>query len=438
VNVTATHPYVAALLAGSGMLPKSPAAWFDARRAAALERANALSVPTTHDEEWRFTDLTPLTKLQVQPATAAVKVSAADIAAHVVPEAAIRLVFVDGVPAPELAQQGALPTGVTVIALADASKTHAALVEPHLGKLAGNEIAGDDLFTALNTAFLQHGVFIHLAKNTQLTAPIHLLFVAAGSGVAAYPRCLIVAESGSEACVIEDYVALGEEAYLTDAVTEIAVAPNASLRHIKLQRESQKAFHIGTCAVTLAKDSRFQSHAVTLGARLSRNNLHIRQQGEGVNVEIDGLALIGGRQTADTHTLMDHTQAHGTCKQTHKTIVGGAGHAVFNGKVFVREGAQLTDSSQQSRNLLLSDKAHVDTKPQLEIFADDVKCAHGAAVGQLDAEHLFYLKSRGLPEAQARILLTYAFGAEIIDHIPVPSLVAALEKQVMTRTEVSI
>ena len=438
MNVTATHPYVAALLAGSGMLPKSPAAWFDARRAAALERANALSVPTTHDEEWRFTDLTPLTKLQVQPATAAVKVSAADIAAHVVPEAAIRLVFVDGVPAPELAQQGALPAGVTVIALSDALKSHAALVEPHLGKLAGNELTGDDLFIALNTAFLQHGVFIHLGKDAQLKAPVHLLFVAAGNGVAAYPRCLIVAEGGAEACVIEDYVALGDEAYLTNAVTEIAVASNASLRHIKLQRESQKAFHIGNCAVTLAKDARFQSHAVTLGARLSRNNLHISQQGEGVNVEIDGLALIGGRQTADTHTLMDHTKPHGTCKQTHKTIVGGAGHAVFNGKVFVREGAQLTDSSQQSRNLLLSDKAHVDTKPQLEIFADDVKCAHGAAVGQLDAEHLFYLKSRGLPEAQARNLLTYAFGAEIIDHIPVPSLVTALEKLVMARTEVSV
>ena len=430
-----SHPYVAALLTGSAALPKSPVAWLDARRAAALERANALSVPTTRDEEWRFTDLTPLTKLQVQPAEAAVKVSATDIAAHAVPEAAMRLVFVDGMPAPELAQQGALPAGVTVIALSDAIKSHAALIEPHLAKLAGAE---QELFTALNTAFLQHGVFIRLAKDAQLKAPIHLLFVAAGNGVAAYPRCLIVAESGAEACVIEDYVALGDEAYLTNAVTEIAVAPNASLRHIKLQRESQKAFHISNCAVTLAKDARFQSHAVTLGARLSRNNLNISQQGEGVNVEIDGLALIGGRQTADTHTLVDHAKAHGICKQTHKTIVGGAGHAVFNGKVFVREGAQLTDSSQQSRNLLLSDKARVDTKPQLEIYADDVKCAHGAAVGQLDAEHLFYLKSRGLPEAQARNLLTYAFGAEIIDHIPVPSLVAALEKLVMARTEASL
>ncbi len=431
MNVTASHPYVAALLAGSGALPKSPAAWLDARRAAALERANALSVPTTRDEEWRFTDLTPLTRLQLQPAAAGVKVSAAEIAAHAVPEAAMRLVFVDGVPAPELSLSGALPAGVTVMALNDALKSHPALVEPYLARLAGVE---QELFTALNTAFLQHGVFIHLAKNAQLKAPIHLLFVAAGSGVAAYPRCLIVAETGAEGCVIEDYVALGDEACLTNAVTEIAVAPNASLRHIKLQRESLKAFHVGNCAVTLAKDARFMSHAVTLGARLSRNNLNISQQGEGAHAEIDGLALIGGRQLADTHTLMDHNRPNGSCSQTHKTIVGGGAHAVFNGKVFVREGAQLTDSSQQSRNLLLSDRARVDTKPQLEIFADDVKCAHGAAVGQLDPEHLFYLKSRGLPERQARNLLTYAFGAEIIDRIPVPSLVTRLEAAVMART----
>jgi Fe-S cluster assembly protein SufD len=207
------------------------------------------------------------------------------------------------------------------------------------------------------------------------------------------------------------------------------------VRHIKLQRESGTAFHISNCAVTLAKDARYLAHAVTFGARLSRNNLTVTQQGEGAHAQMDGIALIGGRQLADTHTLMDHAQPNGTCEQVHKTIVGGGAHAVFNGKVLVREGAQLTNSSQQSRNLLLSDKARVDTKPQLEIFADDVKCAHGATVGQIDAENLFYLLSRGLPEAAARNLLTYAFGAEIIDRIPVPSLVAQLEKNVMARTE---
>jgi len=432
VTTTAVHPYVASLLAGSAAVPKSPAAWLDARRAAALERANALSVPTTRDEEWRFTDLTPLTRLQFQPVNAAANVSAADIAAYAVAEAAVRLVFVDGIPVPALSQAVQLPAGITVELLADALKKHGALIEPHLAQLSKND---NDLFSALNTAFLQHGVFIHAAKNSVLQAPIHLLFVATRKGVAAYPRCLVLADAGSEVAVIEDYVALGEEDCLTNAVTEIAVAPDASVRHIKLQRENGRAFHIGNCAVTLAKDARYLSHAVTFGARLSRNNLSVTQTGEGAHAQIDGIALIGGRQLADTHTLMDHTQPNGTCEQSHKTIVGGAGHAVFNGKVFVREGAQLTNSSQQSRNLLLSDKAHVDTKPQLEIFADDVKCAHGATVGQLDADHLFYLKSRGLPEAQARNLLTYAFGAEIIDRIPVPSLVAQLEKYVMARTE---
>ena len=433
MSTTATHPYVAALLAGTATLAQSPAAWLDARRAAALERANALSVPTTRDEEWRFTDLTPLTKLQFQPVTTASRVSAADIAAYAVAEAAVRLVFVDGIYVPALSQAGSLPAGVTVELLADALKKHGALIEPQLAQLVKND---NDLFAALNTAFLQNGVFIHAAKNTELQAPIHLLFVATCKGAAAYPRCLIVADAGSEIAVIEDYVALGDEAGLTNAVTEIAVAANASVRHIKLQRESSQAFHIGSCAVTLAKDARYLSHAVSFGARLSRNNLSVTQIGEGAHAQIDGIALIGGRQLADTHTLMDHTQPNGTCEQSHKTIVGGAGHAVFNGKVFVREGAQLTNSSQQSRNLLLSDKARVDTKPQLEIFADDVKCAHGATVGQLDADHLFYLKSRGLPEAQARNLLTYAFGAEIIDRIPVPSLVLQLEKYVMARTEV--
>lgn len=439
MSVTATksaHPYVASLLAGSAAVPASPASWLNTRRAAALERANALSVPTTRDEEWRFTDLTPLTKVQFQPVSAAADVAESDIAAFNVPEAAVRLTFVDGIYAPALSVRSKLPAGITVELLAgdhnEALKTHAALIEPHLAQLATDE---HDLFTALNTAYLQQGVFIHAAKNTAFKQPIHLLFVATRKGAAVHPRCLVVAESGSECCVIEDYVTLGEDTGLTNAVTEVAVAANASVRHIKLQRENNAAFHISNCAVTLARDARYLAHAVTFGARLSRNNLTVIQQGEGAHAQMDGIALIGGRQLADTHTLMDHTQPHGTCEQVHKTIVGGGAHAVFNGKVFVREGAQQTDSSQQSHNLLLSDKAHVDTKPQLEIFADDVKCAHGATVGQIDAENLFYLLSRGLPEAAARNLLTYAFGAEIIDRIPVPSLVAQLEKNVMARTE---
>jgi Fe-S cluster assembly protein SufD len=264
--------------------------------------------------------------------------------------------------------------------------------------------------------------------------PVHLLFVAAQPNVASYPRCIVVAESGSDCTVVEEYVGHVEDAYFTNAVSEIAVAAGARVRHVRLQRESAKAFHISSCAVSLGKDATYASQTITLGARLSRYDLGVALNGEGASAALDGLALIGARQLADTHTLIDHAQPNGRSDQLHKTIVDGAAHAVFNGKIFVRPGAQLTDSSQQSRNLLLSDKATVDTKPQLEIFADDVKCAHGATVGQLDREQLFYLMSRGLHERAARNLLTYAFGAAVIERIPVRSVVQRLERAVMAQT----
>ena len=219
-------------------------------------------------------------------------------------------------------------------------------------------------------------------------------------------------------------------------MTEIAVGEGARIRHVRVQREAHPAFHIAACSVTLAKDARYDSQTVTLGARLSRYDLNVAQRGEGAEIRLDGLALISGRQLADTHTLMDHARPGGNCRQLHKCIVGGAAHAVFSGKIVVRPGAQLTNSAQQSRNLLLSGNARVDTKPQLEIFADDVKCAHGATVGQLDEEQVFYLMSRGLSGAAARSLLTYAFGAEVIDRIPVPSLAKSLEAIVLAHTQV--
>ena len=267
-----------------------------------------------------------------------------------------------------------------------------------------------------------------------MTAPLHLLFVATQKESANYPRCLVVAETGSSATVIEDFVALQDGAYFTNAVTEIAVADHARVSHVRVQRESAQSFHIAHCAVSLAQASHYRSVSIAFGARISRYNLNVLQSGEGAECAIDGLALIDHNQLADTHTLIDHAKPHGVSRQQHKCIVDGSAHAVFNGKIMVREGAQLTNSSQSSRNLLLTAKARVDTKPQLEIFADDVKCAHGATVGQLDAEEVFYLKSRGLSDAAARNLLTYTFGAEIIDRIPVASLKLALEETVLVHT----
>ncbi|HZR02548.1 MAG TPA: Fe-S cluster assembly protein SufD, partial [Burkholderiales bacterium] len=252
---------------------------------------------------------------------------------------------------------------------------------------------------------------------------------------ASYPRVLLVAERGASCTIVEDFLALHEGAYLVNGVTEIAAEDGARVRHIRVQRDSLAAFHIATCGVRVARDAHYAGTSVALGARISRYNLNVTQAGEGAELSIDGLALIGGRQLADTHSLLDHTTPNGRGRQLHKCIVDGAARAVFNGKIFVRPGAQRTDSAQQSRALLLSPRAQVDAKPQLEIFADDVKCAHGAAIGQIEREQLFYLKSRGLDDVSARNLLTFAFAAEIVARIPVPSLVERLERSVMQRTQ---
>lgn len=431
---TAVHPYIDALLSGTRELPGTPHAWLNARRGAALERANALSVPTPRDEEWRFTDLAPLTRLQFGAPAAASMPERAALAPYVVSEAGARLVFVDGVYAPELSrtpEAGEDAPGACVAPLSRALATDTALIEAHLAQLATFD---RNVFVALNTAHLRDAAIVIVPRNVACAQPVHVLYLATQSDVASYARALIIVEAGAECTVLEEYEALSEDAYFTNAVTEIAVAPSARLNHIKLQRESARAFHIATCAVKVARDATYASQTISLGSRLSRYELGVALNGEGARAQMDGLALISERQLADTHTLIDHAVPNGRSEQLHKTIVGGAGHAVFNGKILVRPGAQLTDSSQQSRNLLLSNKATVDAKPQLEIFADDVKCAHGATVGQLDAEQLFYLRSRGLAEQTARNLLTYAFGAAVIERIPIPSVVERLRRVVMAQT----
>lgn len=431
---TAAHAYIEALLAGTRELPESRHGWLNERRGAALERANALSVPTTRDEDWRFTDLTQLTRQQFRAVTESTKVATEALAPCVVPEAGARLVFVDGVYAPALSSAAEENSGALVGPLSEAVQREAGQIEPHLAKLAHFE---HNVFAALNTAHLRDGAVVMVPKGVACEKPVHVLNVATQPGTVVYPRLLVVVEDGAQCTVIEEYYSIGDDAYFTNAVTEIAVGATARLRHIKLQNEHARAFHIGTCAVDVSKDATYISQTVTLGARLSRYELGVALNGEGACAQMDGLALISGRQLADTHTLIDHAQPNGRSAQLHKTIVDGAAHAVFNGKIYVRPGAQLTDSSQQSRNLLLSDKATVDTKPQLEIFADDVKCAHGATVGQLDAEQLFYLVSRGVSERAARNLLTYAFGASVIERIPVRSVVTRLERAVMAQTGAS-
>lgn len=427
MNTVSTNRYLDSLL--QGQPPASPLGWLNELRAHAVDRVGALSVPTTRDEDWRFTDISPLTKLSFQPAHGAAQVTPADIAQWFIDEASARLVFVDGIYAPEHSFNRA---GVTVENLAAGVSSNAAAVQAQLGRHASFE---HNAFAALNTAFLHDGALIIAPRDSALAAPVHLLFIATRKQAASYPRCLMIAESGSALTVVEDFVALQDAAYFTNAVTEIALAGNAAVHHIRVQRDGAEAFHFANCAVSLASASRYHSVSIALGARISRHNLNLLMAGEGAECSVDGLALIGSQQLADTHTLIDHAKPQCVSRQLHKCIVDGAARAVFNGNIMVRAGAQRTDSSQSSRNLLLSGKARVDTKPQLEIFADDVKCAHGATVGQLDVDEVFYLKSRGLSETAARNLLTYAFGAEVIERIPVASLRQRLEQTVLAQTQ---
>ncbi|MFT5644594.1 MAG: Fe-S cluster assembly protein SufD [Janthinobacterium sp.] len=431
--------YLASLLAGQPQLASSALAWLKVLRRDALERVGVLPLPTTRDEEWRFTDLSYFTKTAFTTAQSATPLEVTDVAHFFIEEATHRLVFVDGIYAPQLSNakaDTATDNGVVVSNLAPALAAHASKIEPHLGRHAAFD---NDAFAAQNTAFLHDAAVVVVPADVAVAAPIQLLFIATQKETVSTPRSLVVAEAGSAVTVIEDYVVLyqprwQEEAHFTNAVTEVVLADNARVNHVRVQREGSKAVHIANCAVSLGRASNYQSVSVALGARISRYNLDVVQKAEGATCALDALTLISGRQLADTHTSVDHTQPHGSSHQLHKCIVGGSAHAVFNGKILVREGAQKIDAQQSNRNLLLTGKAQIDTKPQLEIFASDVKCTHGATVGQLDNEEVFYLQSRGLSEAAARNLLTYAFGAEVIDRIPIPSLKRELEQAVFEQT----
>jgi len=394
--------------------------WLERIRSEALEHAAALNFPSTRQDDWRFTDLSPLFLHGFESVDSYAKLKPGDIENFLIP-GTIRLVFVDGCYSAELSDLNNAGAGVTVDSLA--GRLGDQLVESNFGRFAPYKT---DAFVALNTNFFEDGAWIHVAK--EVTAPIHLLNVSTRRETpsAIYPRCLVVVESSGRATLVEDYVSLEGGIYFTNAVTEVVLNDNARLHHVRVQREDKSAFHFGHCSVQSGRDSVYSATAIALGARLSRHAVHVTQRGEGAEIHLDGLALIAGRQIADTHTLIDHAVPRGKSVQLHKCIVDGAAHAIFSGKIVVHEGASGTDSAQSSRNLLLSDKAHIDTQPQLEIFNDDVSCKHGATIGQIDAEAIFFLKSRGLTEARARNLLTRAFAAEIIDKIQVPSLVDSL------------
>ena len=409
-------------------------AWVQELRSSAYEWARQYTLPTKRDEEWRFTDLSSMRQVAFQASAPQVELPVS-VASLIIPEAAnSRLVFVNGVYAPQLSAVGGLPDGVMVSNLAGLPITHRSRVRDYLAQAMGSQ----EVFTALNTAGITDAAVVWVPKNLVVEAPIHLLFISAPGEMPtiSQPRCLVVAESGSAVTLIEEFTTAqdsqrtGEGVYFTNAVTEIWLEENAQVNHTRVERDSSEAFHIGKSAIAQARDSRYTCNAIVLGAKLSRHNLEIFQKGEQTETTLNGMTMIAEQQVADTHSAIALNYPHGITRQLHKCIVADRAHAVFNGKVFVPKSAQLTDAGQLNRNLLLSPKARVDTKPQLEIIADNVKCSHGATVSQLEDDEVFYLRSRGLDETDARNLLIKAFAAEIINKLPIASLREMLLKAI--------
>ncbi|HEX6966805.1 MAG TPA: Fe-S cluster assembly protein SufD [Gemmatimonadaceae bacterium] len=411
---------------------KGPA-WLLPARRAAIERFATLGFPTTRVEDWHFTSASPIAEREFRLAEAAFVATEADIErfsfGH--PEWT-HLVFVNGRYVPELSLVERLPSGVRVLDLADALRDEPELVSRHLTKIAN---ATDNAFTALNTAFMRHGAIVHVPADVVVPSPIHLLYVSdsAAAGSIAHPRTLIVAGRNSKATVIEHYVSLGEMEYFTNAVAEVAVEDGATLTHYKVQRESERAFHVGTVEVDQGRDSHYVSFSFATGAALSRTNIYTVLDGEGCGATLNGLYMVSGRQHVDHQTRIEHAKPSCFSREIYKGILDDTSHGVFNGKVYVQPIAQKTDGKQTNNNLLLSEHARVDTKPQLEIFADDVKCTHGATVGRLDEIALFYMKSRGIGAEHARSLLTYAFAADVLETIEVDAVREELERVTLER-----
>ncbi len=413
-------------------LPGVRVPWLAQARNAALERFAQHGFPTIRDEEWKYTSVAALEKR----AFTAIGDNDADSRAAaslfdsltLETQAGHLLVFVNGRHAPALSHIGKLPSGVKLGSLADALEDTPEKLEPYL-----TDTGSQTIFGTLNTAFMTDGAWLYLPRGIALDQPIHLLFLNTVSGSAVHPRNVIVAEDGARATVIEHYAGADDVAYFSNPVTQIFAAGNAAIEHYKLQQESARAFHIAGIHARQRQDSRFESHSITLGAALARNDITTLFDATGCEATLNGLYLIGGRQHADNHTCIDHASPNGTSHEYYRSVLDGAARAVFNGKVIVRSGAQKTNARQANHNLLLSRDAEIDTKPQLEIHADDVQCAHGATIGQLDETQLFYLRSRGIEETMARNLLVHAFAHDVIERIRIQSLRSRLEQILFAR-----
>jgi Fe-S cluster assembly protein SufD len=405
-------------------------------RKAAIARFAELGFPTVNDEEWRFTNVAPLAKIAFQLAPAESKAPRKDLHEMGVLTAntpgALRLRFLNGHYDRGLSSVDRAPKGALIGSLGMALADRPELVEPHLAQHAKFE---DEAFVALNTAFIHDGAFVFVPRNTVVEQPIHIVYTSAARGepTVSHPRSLIVVGENSQVTVIECFVGFEDEIYFTNAVTEIVAGASAVIDHYKVQEESKEAFHIATLNVHQDRSSNVSSHSVAIGGGLVRNEVNAVLDAEGCECTLNGLYLAGGEQLIDNHTRIDHAKPHGTSHELYKGILDGKGKGVFNGKIYVHADAQKTDAKQTNQTLLLSPDAVIDTKPQLEIFADDVKCTHGATIGQLDDNAIFYLRTRGIDLAAARSLLTYAFANDIISRIKVEPIRNQLEDVLLAK-----
>ena len=410
-------------------------AWLGIKRREAMAAFQRLGFPTVRDEEWKYTDITPVANLAATPIfrpelnghapqSLPTHLPFNEIAGH-------KLVFVNGHYSEALSKIGELPAGAILKPMSRALTENAETVEAHFGKHLD---AQGETFAALNTAFAQDGAFVHLADNVQIEETIRLVFLATSEGeTVTHPRNLIVLGRSAQAHVLETYASTSDNVYFCNAVTEVETDQGARLEHIKVQLESPKAFHIATLQIQSARDVVASSHCLNFGGRIVRNNANAVLADEGGEVTLNGLVLGRDSQHIDNHTSMDHAKPHCDSHENYAHVLDDQSVGVFNGKIFVREDAQKTDAKQSNRTLLLSRDAQIDAKPQLEIFADDVKCTHGATIGQLDDEALFYLRARGVPEREARKILIRAFAAEVFESIAHEDVREALERELAAR-----
>jgi len=405
-------------------LPGAELGWLLDRRRAGLESFARRGFPTPRDEDWKYTRVAPLEKRTFEPLVGprnGPREAPAPACEHLADLDCHRLVFVDGRLDPELSAVGDLPRGAAVMSLAQALAERPAALEPHLG--AYTDLEGN-AFAALNAAFVADGAYVALEPGVTLERPLLLQFLCtpAADGCVAQPRVLVVAGAGAGLDVIEHFSSVNGTAYFTNAVTELVLAEGARLGHYKLQQESEQALHIATLGARQAGASRLGVHSVSLGAQLARNDINVVLDGEEVACDLNGLYLARGRQHVDFHTRIDHARPRGTSRELFKGIVDGRARSVFTGRVRVHPKAVGTDAQQVNRNLLLSRNAEADSRPQLEIYADDVKCSHGATVGQLDEDMLFYLRSRGIDATAAAGLLIHGFASDVLERMELPSL----------------